>query len=170
LAINFTIGAGDLFKKVSNSVASGHFSASGLHFIASDGDRKMSPTRLLLLAGLAIMEKSNPQIEASLEALATICCSAIGGNENGAGLERVDGLLKTLLMSGYARMDRSLEVDLENRVKEQCINSVLHRAGELSSLSAKLARQFSNLARQQSQTPNDNSLPSATGTATDARS
>jgi hypothetical protein len=114
------------------------------------------------------METSNPQIEASLNALATICCDAISGGDNRAELERVDGLLKTLLMSGYARMDRSLEVDLENRVKGQCIKSVSHRGGELSSLSAKLARQFSNLARQQSQTPDDNTLPSATGTATDA--
>jgi hypothetical protein len=114
------------------------------------------------------MEQSNPQIEASLDALATICCAAIDGSENPAELERVDGLLKTLLMSGYARLDqRSLQVDLESRIKEKC-TSVSHRVGDLASLSARIASQFADLARQQSRTPDDLSRAANSSPATNA--
>ncbi len=107
------------------------------------------------------MEEMNPEIEASLEALAKICCDAMAGDSI-AELERCDGLLKSLLMSGYDRAEnRSLEVDLEKRVKDKCGETASHRGGELSSLTAELASKFADLARQQSRAPADQSPPKA---------
>ncbi len=107
------------------------------------------------------MNETNPEIEANLDAIATICCAAISGDAN-AELNRVDGLLKSLLMSGYSRSaNRSFEVDLETLVKEKCGEKVSHRGGELSALSAKFASQFAALARQQSKSPTDHVPPKA---------
>ena len=101
------------------------------------------------------METTNPQIEANLDALATICCDAING-ESDAGLERTDALLKSLLMSGYNRIgDRPLQVDLETRVKEKCGAFLPHRVSNLTSLSSTLAKKFADLARRESKTPID---------------
>ncbi len=116
------------------------------------------------------MNEPNPEIHANLDALATICCAAISSDPT-AEFERVDGLLRTLLMSGYTRIEnRSLEVDLESRVKEMCGEQASHRGGELSSLCAKFASQFADLARQQSRSPTENSPPEAANisSATDA--
>ncbi len=103
------------------------------------------------------MDTTNPQIEANLDALATICCDAIKG-ESDAGLERTDALLKSLLMSGYNRIgDRPLQVDLETRVKEKCgtFLPLPHRVSNLTSLSSTLARKFADLARRESKAPID---------------
>lgn len=103
------------------------------------------------------MDEKNPEIEASFDALANICCDALNGN-NDEGLERTDALLKSLLMSGYHRSkDRVFQVDLENRVNEKCRDRAIHRGGELSSLSTILAKKFTELARWDSKTPEDES-------------
>ena len=116
------------------------------------------------------MEEPNPEIEAVLDALAMLCCTAISG-EAAAECERVDGLLKSLLMSGYNRTEkRFLEADLVKRVKAKCGEKASHRGGMLSSLSGELASKFAALARQQSVAPTDAYSPKAANisAATDA--
>jgi hypothetical protein len=116
------------------------------------------------------MEEPNPEIEAILDTLAMLCCTAISGEE-AAKLERVDGLLKSLLMSGYKRTEkRILEAELQKRVKERCGKKASHRGGMLSSLSGKIASKFADLARQQSIAPSDDYPPKAakTSVATDS--
>ncbi len=115
-------------------------------------------------------EETNPEIEADLNELAKICCRSLAG-ESDAGMDRADNLLKSLLMSGYAgKKNRSFQVDLENRVKEQCRDCAMHRGGALSSMSEKLAKKFADLARWESRTPSDASPPKAANisSATDA--
>jgi hypothetical protein len=105
------------------------------------------------------METTNPQIDANLDALATICCNSINGELN-AGLERADALLKSLLMSGYKRLgERPLQVDLETRVSEKCGQCLPRGSGELTSLCTNLARRFANLASRESKTPSNEPLP-----------
>jgi len=99
---------------------------------------------------------TNPQIEANLDALATICRDSING-ESDAGRERTDALLKSLLMSGYNRIgDQPLRIDLEARVKEKSDGSSPRRVSEMLAMSGHLARKFADLARRESKTPVDN--------------
>ncbi|TWU08408.1 hypothetical protein [Stieleria varia] len=116
------------------------------------------------------MSNTNPEIEAHMDALASICCDVLTGAETDVG-ERPDQLLKSLLMSGYVwKKNGSFQSDLESRVKAKCMDRAMHRGGALSSLSSKLSTKFSDLARRESLTPNNDSPPKAANisAATDA--
>jgi hypothetical protein len=98
------------------------------------------------------MEKSNPELEASLDALAKLCCDAISGDGD-TEIERVDPLLMSLLMSGYNRSEeRSLQQDLEERVKRSCSKQVSNRGGQLASMITDFSRRFAAINRQNSRT------------------
>ena len=61
----------------------------------------------------------NPEIESQLQALSELCCSALTGQVGTQ--ERVEPLLKSLLMSGYSRTAQTtLQAELEIRVKKIC--------------------------------------------------
>ncbi|TWU22315.1 hypothetical protein Pla52o_33710 [Novipirellula galeiformis] len=116
------------------------------------------------------MNETNPEIEASLDALATLCCESLSGTADPA-VDRSERLLKTLLMSGYVgKKKASFQVDLETRVKAKCRDCAMHRGGALSSMSEKLAKQFADLARWESKNPSDTSPSKAANisSATDA--
>jgi hypothetical protein len=104
-------------------------------------------------------EITNPQVDACLDALATICCDTVN-RESDAGLERTDALLKSLLMSGYGRAgSRPLQVDLDARLKQKCAGGSPFKASEMSSMSGQLAMKFANLAQRESKTPVDETKP-----------
>ncbi len=116
---------------------------------------------------------TNPQVEMQLDKLATICCEQIKGEQVEQPLDdrTIDMLLKSLLMSGYARQEgRALVVDIEARVKDKCREIVLHRGGELSSITGKLQNKFDKLAQWESRQPTDDTKAKAANisSATDA--
>ncbi|TWT54894.1 hypothetical protein Pla22_25480 [Rubripirellula amarantea] len=116
------------------------------------------------------MDETNPEIESTLNELAKLVCESLKG-ENQDLIERRDGLLKSLLMSGYVwKSNEGLMTNVENRVKDQCGEQAMHRGGALSSITGKLATKFRELAQWESRTPNDDNPPKAANisSATDA--
>ncbi|WP_372895591.1 hypothetical protein [Stieleria sp.] len=119
------------------------------------------------------MSNTNPQIEKQLDKLASICCTRLEHSSTDPTLDdsSIDELLKSLLMSGYARhADRSLQVDIENRVKDMCREPAMHRGGGLSGLTEQLQNKFNQLKSWESRQPDDKSKAKAANisSATDA--
>lgn len=111
----------------------------------------------------------NPQVESQLQILTEMCCNAIDGHSTQMA-ERADPILKSLLMSGYARTAKSnLQVELENRAKEKCRDRTLSRGGELSAVVKQLQDKFNKLALWESKQPETVIQPksSSSSTATD---
>ncbi|MGB7327322.1 MAG: hypothetical protein WBD31_20770 [Rubripirellula sp.] len=118
-------------------------------------------------------EDMNPEIEEQLDKLATICCSQLEGESQSPSIEdsTIAELLKSLLMSGYAREDgASLQTDLESRVKHSCREPAMHRGGALSSITKQLQSKFDDLKRWESRRPDEKSNAKAANisSATDA--
>ena len=116
------------------------------------------------------MSDFNPEMEAHLNELATICCERLEGGRDHAG-GRSALLLKSLLMSGYVRRESgSFQAELERRVKDRCFECAMHRGAALESLSGELSAKLRELARWESTSPSDNSPPKAANisSATDA--
>ncbi|GAA5505828.1 hypothetical protein [Novipirellula caenicola] len=119
------------------------------------------------------MSDMNPQINEQLDKLATLCCDQLEGNDPSATLDEAStkSLLKSLLMSGFSRQKgASLQVEIENRVKDRCRDTSMHRGGALSSITGQLQKQFEELARWESKQPSDDSKSKAANfsSATDA--
>ncbi|GAA4453722.1 hypothetical protein [Novipirellula rosea] len=119
------------------------------------------------------MSDTNPQINEQLNKLAAICCEQLEGNEPTTAMDEASTkpLLKSLLMSGFSRKEgASLQVEIENRVKDRCRDTSMHRGGALSSITGKLQKQFDDLARWESKQPGDDSKAKAANisSATDA--
>ncbi len=107
------------------------------------------------------MNDTNPQIEEQLNKLADIVCGSLEGSEPVAS-DDYELLLKSLLMSGFARKkEMSLQVEIENRVKDKCREPSMHRGGELSGLTKQLQQKFDKLVRWESRQPDDKSDPKA---------
>ncbi|QDT02064.1 hypothetical protein K227x_04350 [Rubripirellula lacrimiformis] len=116
------------------------------------------------------MKDTNPQVEEQLNKLAEIICESLNGKEAVVNDES-EALLKSLLMSGYARQEGvSLQVDLEARVKDACREPTMNRGGELSAITGKLLQKFNDLKRWESRQPDDQDKPKAANisAATDA--
>ncbi|QEF97615.1 hypothetical protein Mal15_16560 [Stieleria maiorica] len=110
------------------------------------------------------MNDTNPQIEEQLDKLASICCEQLKGDSPRTLPEdsTVDDLLRALLMSGYARRsDKTLQVDIEHRVKDLCRDPAMHRGGALSSMTEQLQSKFDELKSWESRQPDDKSPPKA---------
>ncbi|NNE01042.1 MAG: hypothetical protein HKN47_27310 [Pirellulaceae bacterium] len=119
------------------------------------------------------MNNTNPQIDEQLQKLAELCCNALDANADSEIelSETTEQLLKSLLMSGYARKgDASLQADIEARVKDSCREPAMHRGGALSSLTEKLQKKFDDLVRWESRQPDEHTDPKAANisSATDA--
>ncbi|MCM2369247.1 hypothetical protein [Aporhodopirellula aestuarii] len=101
------------------------------------------------------MNQTNPEIESALDELAALVCQALK-NEGNDLAERYEGLLKTLLMSGYStKPGAGLMADVEARVKSQCGECAMHRGGALSSITSDLGVKFKSLSRWESRVPSD---------------
>ena len=106
-------------------------------------------------------DEMNPEIERTLDELADLLCKSLNGELTDPG-ERQDGLLKTLVMSGYVRQsERSLMDEIERRVKDKFGKPSMSRGGALSSMTSKLEARFKSLARWESDSPVDDSPPTA---------
>lgn len=99
------------------------------------------------------MTHANPQIQAQLDELATLCCQQLAGH-HGESAERVEPLLKSLLMSGYKPKDPpSFKIELESRIKSQCGEKASHRGGSLSSLSDQIGAKLIEMMRWHTKSP-----------------
>jgi hypothetical protein len=97
------------------------------------------------------MSDYRPQIEKQLTELASLCCEAI---QNGAEHlpERSESLIEALLRSGFSRNShRSLQVEIENRVKELCQDRAMHRRGAISSITSQLQSKYEEKRRWETQ-------------------
>lgn len=98
-------------------------------------------------------DKTNPQIEATLDELAELICRSLRG-EDSKLTQRRDGLLKTLVMSGYVwKADQTVMQQVEDRVKDRCREPSMHRGGALSSMTSELEAKFQEISRWESKTP-----------------
>lgn len=116
------------------------------------------------------MSHTNPEIERTLDELSELVCEALK-NEGDQLIDRREGLLRTLLMSGYSSTSGNcLMTDIENRVKERCGECAMHRGGALSSITSDLGTRFKTLAQWESRSPSDEtpSKPANISSATDA--
>ncbi len=119
------------------------------------------------------MSANNPQIDGQLDKLAELLCLQLESETDGRTTEDpvIDQLLKSLLMSGYARKEgANLQVDIENRVKDRCREPAMHRGGALSSITGQLQKKFEDLKRWESRQPEDKTDAKAANisSATDA--
>lgn len=98
---------------------------------------------------------SNPQIESHLAKLADVCSQSLrGGGEPDSKL--VDQLLKSLLMSGFARMERPpLQNELERRMKNGTDDKALHHAEEVLGITRSVQKRFDALKLWESKSPGD---------------
>ncbi len=98
---------------------------------------------------------TNPEVESHLTKLAEICCQSLrGGGDPDSNV--VDHLLKSLLMSGFARMDRPpLQNELERRMKEGPDDKALHHAEEVLGITRAVQKRFDVLKRWESKHPGD---------------
>ncbi|WP_182868025.1 hypothetical protein [Stieleria mannarensis] len=110
------------------------------------------------------MSDTNPQIEEQLDKLASVCCEQLESDSPTSLTEdsSVDDLLKALLMSGFARREgRTLQVEIEHRVKDLCREPAMHRGGALSSITEQLQSKFDELKNWESRQPGDKTPPKA---------
>ena len=97
--------------------------------------------------------ETNPQIEKTLDELAELICQSLKGEESEL-LERRDQLLKTLVMSGFVwKADRTVMQQVEERVKDLCVEPAMHRGGAISSATSDLQKRFEEIASFESNTP-----------------
>ncbi|WDQ17276.1 hypothetical protein [Rhodopirellula sp. P2] len=115
-------------------------------------------------------QELNPQMERALDELATLVCESLEGDGEQL-VERQDGLLKTLVMSGHSwKSERTAMEEVERRVKEQCRECAMHRGGALAALTSKLGTKLQSLTRWESNSPAEDTAAKAANisSATDA--
>ena len=101
------------------------------------------------------MNKMNPEIEEQLDKLADICCEALDGQASIIN-EESEALLKSLVMCGFVRNAKtSLQAEVENRVKQKCIEPSMHRGGELTAMTQKLQDRLKKIAKWDSKSPSE---------------
>ena len=101
------------------------------------------------------MSETNPEIDAQLDSLAELCCTALRGGD-AMPEEKVEKLLRGLLMSGYSRKSsRPVNAELETRVRTKCPEPAMHRGGALSSLTDQMQNKYDELARWHATQPKD---------------
>ena len=100
-------------------------------------------------------ENTNPEIESHLTKLAEVCCQSLRGSGE-PDSKVVDSLLKSLLMSGFARMDRPpLQHELEQRMKDGPDDKALHHAEESLGITRSIQKRFDAIKLWESKHPGD---------------
>lgn len=100
-------------------------------------------------------ENTNPEIESHLTKLAAVCCQSLRGNDE-PDSKVVDSLLKSLLMSGFARMGRApLQHELEQRMKNGPDDKALHHAEEVLGITRSIQKRFDAIKLWESKHPGD---------------
>jgi len=100
-------------------------------------------------------ENTNPEIESHLSKLADVCCQSLRGSSE-PDAKIVDQLLKSLLMSGFARMERPpLQHELEQRMKAGSDDKALHHAEEVLGITRSVQKKFDALKLWESKNPGD---------------
>ena len=116
------------------------------------------------------MAEMNIEIEAQLDALADICCAKMNGDTNDIN-DRIEMLLKSILMSGYVRTNgKSLRADVEARSKGKCRDTMMHHHEELAGITRNMQDRFDKMITWESTKP-EKFTPSKTAnisSATDA--
>lgn len=95
----------------------------------------------------------NVEVEAHLNELTKLCCDSIRTGETSAS-ERIEPLLKSLLMSGFERSKKQpLGVELEARILESCFDQSTQRGAEIRAVAAQVQRKYDYLVRWESSKP-----------------
>ncbi len=107
------------------------------------------------------MSVNNPEVERHLQVLTDMCQETLNGDETGVD-ERAEPILKSLLMSGYARnADTTLQAELESRVKAQSSASAEPHSEALVAVAGLIQAKFDKLRPWQSNQPEQNVPPKA---------
>jgi len=107
------------------------------------------------------MSDTNSQCEAVLDSLTELCCASLQGDYSELE-ERSDALLKSLVMSGFARTsDKTLQAELQDRVLECCQDNVLHRGSELSGITKRLQHKYDEIVRWGTNFPHEDGMEQA---------
>ncbi len=105
------------------------------------------------------MTVNNPQVERHLQVLADMCQEAMDGDRTGVDA-RVEPILKSLIMSGYARnADTTLQAELESRVKACSGESAQAHSEELVAVAGQIQAKFDKLKLWNSSQPEQNVPP-----------
>ncbi len=101
----------------------------------------------------------NIELEAQFDELANICCEAIGA-EGKLDEERVRALIESIVRCGFDQKERKpVSIEVEKRIKAKCREPSMHRGAEIQSLSEKIQAIYDDVARWQSQQPDDPTTP-----------
>lgn len=120
------------------------------------------------------MSQTNDVVESQLDALAEVCCSVMGGDEEAWG-DRIDPILESLVMSGYLRTsDQPLSTAVAKRAKAKCGELARPRGVQLRGLTSELDSRIEKMSRwdttlvDSEQEANSPPQPANISSATDA--
>lgn len=100
----------------------------------------------------------SPQIESTLSDLTSLYCDALANDEI-LDTERVDALVKNLSTNGWRRYSQDqapLSAQIEERVKQQCAESAMHRGAAIGGWMKELDQAYANASRYEASSPADN--------------
>ena len=101
------------------------------------------------------MSRFSPEIERTLDRLADLCWDGLNGDAESL-VEQSDGLLKALLMDGFARQSkRKLQLVIENRVLQRHRDKAIHRRAEIAARACQLQHDFDRMVRWEASLPPD---------------
>ncbi len=100
-------------------------------------------------------DNTNPEIEGHLSKLAEVCSESLGGGGE-PDTKIVEQLLKSLLMSGFTRLERPpLQTELERRMKAGSNDKALHHAEEVLGITRAIQKKFDAMKLWESTKPGD---------------
>ncbi|QDV71188.1 hypothetical protein Poly24_49220 [Rosistilla carotiformis] len=99
--------------------------------------------------------EKNIEVEGQLAELTKLCCDSLEADR--ASLpERIEPLLKSLLMSGFERQKKQpLGVELEARILAACEGRSTQRGAEIRGVANQVQRKYDYLVRWESSHPKD---------------
>ena len=115
------------------------------------------------------MNLLNPELESLTDTLAKLCCDMLNSDET-AFDESARPTIEALVINGYARLsDVNLQMRVEQKAVDKCLETVIHRRGELSNFVARMQSIFDEQVIWKTQTPNNmnRSKPGIANTSTD---
>jgi len=108
------------------------------------------------------MEKTTPQIDAILDKLSKLCCTAIAAG-NTLDEDKCEELVRSLSANGWERhvgKQYSLSAILKERIVRDCPEPAMHRGAAIESFAQKVEQTYRDYARYRASTP-DNEKPVA---------
>jgi len=111
----------------------------------------------------------NPELESLTDTLAKLCCDMLRSSTISFD-EIARPTIEALVINGYARLsDINLQMRVEQKAIDQCLETAIHRRGELSTIVARMQSIFDELIIWKTQTPENmkRTITDNVNTATD---